>query len=674
MKKKLNLSLLAFALVLSSSLEVTAQQITMPEFYINDSNVTNTNACVNQNIPNRSAIAEYNGPSGFFGPGTEFLLELSDENGDFSDGGTILLDTFTSPTALGSSADIEFIDFPIPQTLRSDNYSMRIRVENPDFESQITTGMAIYFFNFDEGVTLTGPNVNANNVALCEGEPVTLTALPEGFPAYIWTFNNTVIPGETTNVLENVTREGNYNVKIDFGFCNPFFNFDSANTTVFAFNTTNVFINEQAASPVEFCPEDVKLLTCSITDAAYTYQWFQDDVAIADSNAPNLNLPQSNFGGNYTVRVTARDGCDITTEAVEVINLGSDITSQPPPQLIILPGETIRLEIETNAPSGSTIEWFENDIPIAGANTFFIDITSPGIYRADVLTNDLCMSTLMAETSVFVPVDFKPVVSQIIDCNDNTATLALENLLGITSAADGSLEIPLTVEQLLFFSFEWFRDGSPTGETGTSLTIDNVNDNASYTLSAAFIPGGFPTVTSEPVVIQLLTDDIEIVADPPFLPVNGSIVLSVPESVLYTYAWFVEIDGDFQLIEGEITNMLTITEEGSYEVEITYEDCIIEGNITIGNEPGISAVIPNVITPNGSPGINDNWVLPDEFGSPEVAVTIYSSNGKLDFEKSGGYNQDWPSNSASGASELIYYYIITRNSEILKKGTITVMR
>ncbi|MDH7446329.1 T9SS type B sorting domain-containing protein [Aquimarina sp. 2201CG14-23] len=669
MKRRLNLSLLAFALSFLTSLEAIAQEITMPEFYINDSNATAPAACVNQNVPNRSVIAEYNGPSGFFGPGTVFILELSDADGVFQDP-PLELFRFTSATAVGASAELDFGPFPIPTDLRGENYSMRVR----DADSQViglTENIPIYYFDTSQGVTLTGPNIEANNVALCQGDSVTLTALPDGFPAYIWTRDGNVIAGETGNTLENVSQPGNYNVKIDFGFCNAFFNFDSANTNVFIFNTANVFINEEAASPVEYCPEDVKLLTCSITDPAYTYEWFLDGEAIADSNTPFLTLPQSNFAGDYTVMVTASENCSVLTNSVEVINLGSDILTQPPPQLIILPSETITLAITTNAPAGSTIQWFENDTPIIGANGLSIDITTTGLYRADVLTNDVCMSTLQAETEVFSPVDFKPTVSQVIDCDDNIATLALEDLFGITA---GGLEIPLTTNQYTFFDFEWFRDGTTTGETGLTFTVNGINENDSYTLTATFIAGGFPTDTSDPVMIEFLTDDITILSDPPFLPFGGTVTLSVPLSSLYTYEWFTDVSGDFQLIEGETTNMLVVSEEANYRVIITYQDCVVQREISVGDEPGASAVIPNVITPNGSPGVNDNWVLPDEFEASDVKVTIYSSNGKLDFEKSGGYNEDWPSNSASGASELIYYYIITRNSAVVKKGTITVMR
>ncbi|KAA1247360.1 gliding motility-associated C-terminal domain-containing protein [Aquimarina sp. RZ0] len=677
MKKNYTL-LFVFTLFLFAVSSIRAQEISAPGFYIcNEFSCDIDNiraiACASTDNPDRGVSAEYNGPSGFFGPGTEFLLELSDEEGVFSNEGTRVLTTLFLETAISSSATLDFGVFDIPEDLGGDNYSMRIRVEDPEFTT-VALGLPIHYFDISQGVILRGPNIEARNAGLCSGVPTTLQVLSGDLLEYKWFFNGMDIPGETSNTLQNVTEPGKYTVEIDFGTCNTFggtaYSFARANINVFSFDATEVFINEQGASPVEFCPEETKQLTCSITDPAYTYTWFRNGMVIADSNTSFLTLPQSNFDGEYTVKVTENENCSFTTEAVEVINLGSDITSQPPPQLVILPTETITLSITTNAPAGSTIQWFENDTPIVDANEDNITVTTPGVYRAEVFTNDLCRSTLVAETTVSIPVNFRLEISRIIDCDENSAILAFENLFGITS--DG-LEVSLPTEQLELFSFEWLRETIPTGETGNFLTVNRAEENVSYTFLATFNSGGFPPITSQSVVIPLSAEGIEIIADSPFLPVNGSIVLSVPQSELYTYDWFVEIQGNFQLIVGETTNMLTITEEGNYKAVITYEDCTEEDTITIGNTPGISELIPNVITPNGSLGMNDDWVLPDVYKSPAVTVEIYSYNGALDFKKSGGYNQDWPSNSVSGGSELIYYYIITKNNAIIKKGTITVM-
>ncbi|MBW1297549.1 gliding motility-associated C-terminal domain-containing protein [Aquimarina litoralis] len=653
--------------------QVYSQSLSEPKFSATGSVSTTEIVCALANSPERIAISEYTGPSGFYGTGTKFLLELSDESGVFQDP-PLLLQELVLLEPIAASQDLIFEPFEIPSDLRGEAYSLRIRDENSLLE-RVNDSIPIYFIDTmgDNAISIEGPNSGANNVALCQGTPTTLTAFPDDFPLYTWLLDDEIIPGETENVLQNVTQPGRYTVIFESDSCNEIYGGrNRINIVVFDFNNANVFINEDNGEPISFCPETGNFLTCSINDPAYTYEWFLDGEPIADSNSPTYELPQSNFGGAYTVEVTADSNCSILTNAVEVINIGSDILTQSPPQMILLPTETITLEITTNAPAGSTIRWFENDTLIPGATGLSIDVTNVGAYRAEVLTNDVCRSLLVAMTEVFVAESFLPTVSQVIDCDDNTATLALQELLGITA---GGLEIPLTEGQYSFFDFEWFRDGTSLGETDLSITVNGADENASYTIEATFRPtNDFAVAVSDPVMIEFLTDDVEIVSDPPFLPFGGEVTLSVPLSLLYTYEWFVEEGGDFVLIDGETTNMITVSEEGRYRVIITYQECEIEREITVGDEPGVSAVIPNVITPNGSPGFNDNWILPDEFEASNVQVTIYNSDGKLDFEKSGGYNEDWPANSASGASELIYYYIITRNSAVVRKGTITVMR
>ncbi|MDH7446328.1 T9SS type B sorting domain-containing protein [Aquimarina sp. 2201CG14-23] len=664
--KKIYILVVSIFIMFFMNVESTAQSLSDPEFSFEGSASTTTIVCVLAESSERIAISEYTGPSGFFSAGTTFYLELSDEFGVFQNP-PLELATLTINEAITSSQDLIFDPFEMPSELRGEDYSLRIRDENSLIVS-VTEGIPIYYIDIsgENGISITGPNPLSNNVALCGTGSTTLTAFPVDFAQYTWLYEGSPIPGETTNILDNITQPGTYTVIFESGSCNtPYGGRNRINIEVFNLDQTNVFISEEMADPIEFCPNFVpKQLTCSITDPAYTYEWFLDGEAIADSNTSFLDLPQSNFAGEYTVIVTESEGCSVETNPVEVINLGSDILTQPPPQLIILPEETITLAITTNAPDGSEIQWFENGIEIPGATNLFIDVTAPGMYSVELMTNDLCRATLRAETEVFSPVDFKPTVSQVIDCDDNIATLALEDLFGITA---GGLEIPLTTNQYAFFDFEWFRDATTTGETGLTFTVNGINENDSYTLTATFIAGDFPTDTSDPVMIEFLTDDITILSDPPFLPFGGTVTLSVPLSSLYTYEWFTDVSGDFQLIEGETTNMLVVSEEANYRVIITYQDCVVQREISVGDEPGASVVIPNVITPNGSPGVNDNWVLPDEFETSDVQVAIYSSNGKLDFEKSGGYNEDWPSNSASGASELIYYYIITRNSAVVKK-------
>lgn len=686
MKKKLNpISLIAIAIgFLFSVQEVYAQQIEAPTFSIGAA--TTNILCVNQNTPNREAVAQT--PSGF-GPNTEFVLELSDETGVFSDDTTRTLTTFTSSVAIPPNGDIVFPSFPIPTDLRGENYSLRVRVPASNFTSAERKNIPIYYFDFSEGVTLTGSNVESNTVALCTGESSTLTALPADFPEYVWSFNGTIISGESSSTLQNVTQVGTYKVEVNFGSCNAFYNFDSATVEVIDFNKTTVRINE--ASPQQFCPSDVKILTTSVTDPGFTYEWFKDGVLIPEFDGPSEILPQSNFAGVYTVNVIGTETCSILTDPVEVINLGSDILTQPPPQIMILPTQTsLTLEITTNAPpTGSTIEWFRNGIsfqgvlPITDPGALSIIVTDPGVYRASLFANDVCMDTLEATTEVFEPVGFKTVITNLFNCEEGTGSLGLENLFGIT---DTGVEVPITTDQYTFFDFEWFLGTQSTGVTETTFSVTEENIGEIYALEATLRGATtFDTARSNDVTVEFLGNNVVISASPEFIPFGESSTLSVPQSTSYTYEWFRVVDGENELIvdgsinEGTITgqgtNAIVTNITGQYFVRITLADCIIDSQpITISNVAGTSEIIPNIVTPNND-GINDNWLLPPSlFNQQDVEVTIYTSRGQVDYT-SANYQNNWPiENSKSLGQDPLYYYIITKNNSVVRKGSITVMR
>ncbi len=628
-------------------------------------------------------------------PNTEFILELSDADGVFSDEATTELTRFTNTVAIPANGEVEFPAFPIPADTRGENYSLRIRIETggSDVFSMVNENIPIYYFDSSQAIVLTGPNIEANTVALCTGESVTLTTTPNDFPEYRWYLGNpdlggVLISGESGPTLENVTQSGIYFVEVDFGSCNGAFSFDRASVEVFDFNQTTVFINE--TSPQEFCPSDVKILTTSVTDPNFTYEWFRDGELLEEYNGPVINLPQSNFGGTYTVNIIGTETCSITTAPVVVNNLGSDILTQPPPEIILLPTQTsLTLAITTNAPDTSTIQWFQNDLsgipvpittvlPITTSGALSIEVDTPGVYTASLFADDSCMDTLEAVTEVFEAVGFRTEIATLLSCDDDEGTLGLENLYGIT---DTDREVAITEEQYSFFSFEWFLSTEATGVTETSISVGEENIGEVYALEATLTGSSFDPARSNEITVDILSDVLEIEASSTFIAFGETVTLSVPQSTNYQYEWFIVVDGENQLLDpetfaGQGTSIIEIAESGQYIVRITLSDCVVESEpITISDDRGESQLIPNVITPFGSSGKNDYWVLPDEYsGQDDVEIVIYDSRGRIDFSTN-NYQDDWPlESSRSGGQDPIYYYIITKNNSIVRKGSITVMR
>jgi gliding motility-associated-like protein len=289
------------------------------------------------------------------------------------------------------------------------------------------------------------------------------------------------------------------------------------------------------------------------------------------------------------------------------------------------------------------------------------------------------MDTLQAITEVFEPVGFRTQISTLLDCDADTGTLGLETLFGITSTG---LEVPITTDQYSLFDFEWFLGTQSTGVTETTFTVTSTNIGEIYALEATLRGTSFPTARSNDLTVEFLSDVVVITASPTFIPFGETSTLSVAQSSNYAYEWFVVVDGEHEslvdgstVISGQGTSSIEIDTTGDYFVRITLLDCDIDSEIlSISDVAGSSEIIPNVVTPN-SDGINDSWLLPPTlFNQQEVEVTIYNARGQVDFTSS-RYQNNWPSeNSKSLGQDPIYYYIITKNNSVVRKGSITIMR
>ncbi len=694
--KKLDLVTFFSVLLLMTSI-VCAQRIGEPKIF--EGNSERTEMCFAPNRTFNSIVIANLLPGDALPNNNQYRLELSDESGSFDS--PIVLDTADGPNNGSSSEqDIEFTNIIIPEGIGGDTYRLRVTTTETSDVSVISDPIPVYYYRNDLRVRLN----NVQDITLCNVANFTReifveiietdnndSAVDPNLFTYKW-FDDVFpfgeeIPGETgpsiivdQNDLDTNGYLGRY-AQIDIGTCNSQFSLARSNNI----RLTLIDVGEVSivgGPTFNFCPGGFDVLTSSVTDSRNGYQWFKDDIAIEGAFNSTYTMPVDNFEGEYTLRVTYSEDCTITSPPVTVINDGSSITNPLVDNLIILPDQTLTLEVTTNAPiapASSTFQWSRDGTPLTGNLpltdlTVSIDVTNPGEYDITILADDSCDSMLDSTTGIYAPVGIGLTigVSEDFDCQDETIRLELEEMIGFTLPGSGAPpEIALLVEQYDFFDFEWLIDGQPSGNTTTTLDIDVADTNSIYTLRADLRTGQFTNIISNELSVDPIPNDITIDASSTVLPDNGQVTLTVVQNASFTYEWYVVVDGEEQLIAGESGNTITVSEEGIYFVRISSGICIRDTpTVTIGNPPGVSEVVPNVIYGTG----NANWTLPSDYTTADVEIVIYSANGKVDFQKSGGYNEEWPSESASEAKELLYYYIITKNSSVVKKGTITVMR
>ncbi|MCA0132729.1 T9SS type B sorting domain-containing protein [Winogradskyella alexanderae] len=221
-------------------------------------------------------------------------------------------------------------------------------------------------------------------------------------------------------------------------------------------------------------------------------------------------------------------------------------------------------------------------------------------------------------------------------------------------------------------SYQWFKNGEIIPEA----TNQQYQTNESGTFSVQVDLGDCSASGSIELVSELFNstinvDEVNSIEEGETLIVNVS-----TDAISPVFEWYF----NNQLIPNETTDTIEASDFGDYKVTITetsgcnssktYEFTVEEA---LDPFPDVDN-IPNVISPNGD-GINDTWVLPLQYVSgTNTTVMIMSNRGDVVFQTD-DYQNNWPqTNLNTNSINQVFYYIITTENNITKKGTITVVK
>ena len=296
--------------------------------------------------------------------------------------------------------------------------------------------------------------------------------------------------------------------------------------------------------------------------------------------------------------------------------------------------------------SAFTYQWQLDGANIAGATNLNISI-------ADTSENgDYTVNAILAgynETSNMLPVQLLTSETISISSND-TVFCGTSNPITLTTTTDLSVE-----------SFSWEKDGVSINTSDEGFIVPEPGEYA-LKISRAGCP-----ITSNIITIESLNPDLIT------LDVEGDVIFpegtskTVTASGASTYQWF---DQNNNLLNN--SNQMTFTEEGTFILIANIDNCLVTRELTAVYLDVFN--VPNVITPNGD-GANDQWVLPNSYSyKSDVTVTIYNDKG-VELVNQSNYANNWPQSSTTFAKQnMVFYYIIKNANEILKQGTITVIR
>lgn len=381
-------------------------------------------------------------------------------------------------------------------------------------------------------ITADGPT------EFCEGGSVTLTG-PAGL-IYSWLPN-----GETSQSI-TVTESGDYQLVVtDELGCSG----ESNIITVTEFDVDTATVTAQG--PTEFCDGGEVTLVAS---SGVSYEW-----------SPNGETTQSILvteSGFYSVTVIDANGCETTSDAVEVIvNPLPDATITANGPLEFCEGDSVVL----SAPAGQAgYTWTPN-----GENTSSITVYTTGTFSVVVTDENQCSNQSdPISTTMFEQEEVEVIAG------------------GATEFCDGD-QVILTAST--GDAFVW----SPNGETTQSITV---TESGIYTVSITDANGC--NYASE--------DSVEVTVNPlpvPTVTPDGPTEFCEGESVTLTSS---AADAYFWAPNGENTQSITVTESGIYRVTVTDENGC-QGtsdpvNVTVFDlpEPTITANGPLTICPEDS--------------------------------------------------------------------------
>ena len=402
------------------------------QLVIGQPNLGFSQACASDTFNSFSVTFVFS-PESAVNASNQFIVEMSDADGDFSNPTPVYT---SSPGSVTSSPAT--LDFSIPETTIGENYKIRIKSTSPAATSSQSVAFAAYYKLQDSPFTI---NNLVSTGAYCTGGSYLLTIdnpgtgnndSPLNYPSLTFYWYKETSSTTSVFVAEgpslSVSEEGTYFVETNYGSCTS--NSFSNRVTISEANASgeaDATIASSLGNP--YCPEQG--LTTLSTIGGNSYQWFKDGVEIPEATN---QMYQTDESGTFSVQVdlgecSASGSIELVSELFE-----SEINVDEINHLI--DGETLSVEI-TNTAISPEFEWYFNSQIIAGANDNTYDITEFGDYTVVISETSGCEGSRIYEFTVeegidpFPDVDKIPnVISPNGDFTNDTWVLPLEYTTG----------------------------------------------------------------------------------------------------------------------------------------------------------------------------------------------------------------------------------------------------
>lgn len=292
---------------------------------------------------------------------------------------------------------------------------------------------------------------------------------------------------------------------------------------------------------------------------------------------------------------------------------------------------------------------------IPGEIGSFITISTPGTYSVAV---DYGACTYGA-------FGYSPYIT--VNTAASGGSFAITSSAGSTLCSSGSTILSTTSG----YNYKWFKDGVLI--VGATANTYSTSVAGSYQVD---VNQGGCSSTTPPFVLGIdnFNATVDVLEEPLvniFTAGNSNTINVSTDAASPTFEWY--LSGS--LISTAITNSYSTTVPGHYKVKVNQTTgCISSKELLFELKEGVNPTnIPNLISPNGDT-INDTWQIPSEYSNANTEIMIVSPIGEIALQTT-NYLNNWPEKEITFTNvNPVYYYIITKDGSIAKKGSITVVK
>lgn len=338
----------------------------------------------------------------------QFILELSDENGDFTNS----TDIYTSEAGSVTSSPAT-LTFSLPNTTSGEAYKIKIKSTAPVATSTASIEFAAYYKIQDSPFSIN--NLIATG-SYCSGGSYLLTIdnpgdskndSPLQYPSltYNWfreTSQTTAVFVDSGSTLA-VSTPGVYFVETNYGTCTS--DSFSNHVTVGEIQSNNATFSINSSLDIPYCAANGPTTLSAINGVSY--QWYLNGIEIVDATQ---QMYTTNIEGTYSVNVDL--GNCSTSATIDVVNTDFTASIDVNEFNSIDVDETLVATVSTTA-ADPEFSWFLNETLISGAINSSYEATQSGNYRAEVLQTTGCMSKKIFLFEVDKAIDLFPDVEQI---------------------------------------------------------------------------------------------------------------------------------------------------------------------------------------------------------------------------------------------------------------------